>query len=796
MGDFVQNKLTEWNLSDLITAFEAEDIDEGNICDLQDDTIRELIPKAGPRDHFKAKLKSLREEQNKTNHATLDSPAQEHEEAADSAQVLPSTRGTNDKGKRKYDPQDESSKRQSLTTKRQRFTTAQSSSQEQHILCLVKDIMTAVHHKIPKEDKLSTFLKDKIDEKIKDLENDKKELVGVFGKTGAGKSSLINAVTEERNLLPSGSICACTSVMIKVEANMQSEKYEADIEFITKEEWHDEVHTFLGQKTAQEEYDDNDRAIAEKLSALYGDEWRNKSSEELMDDKYFEEIEFLCSKKTLTCGSAKELSEKYVRYTRNGGKNWPLVKCVTVRVPKNRLLQHVTLVDLPGTGDRNKSRDEMWKEVIGSCSIVWIVTDINRAASEKEPWEILERTCSLMGNGGQCQQIHFICTKTDLIDKDEKPAADVCAESKEEVSKQFRKLTKVERHFGRDDYFEVFTVSSKEFLKKNRPEQENEIPKLQKFLQNLNDCHSETKNYVSGALGILSLIQGARSREPGKKADVCNELEEKMRRELEKVNRTMDEAHKALEKCLSEGVEESKTTSESVLRSILYPSNLADGRGFHRILKCAVERNGSYKSEKTNIEIDLNKDIASCLTDCIDDGFNKTFPNDGKRGVYRAINAFSLVTELNQKYKDVELQLTFLKTEEETIKTETNKGVQREKKKVYNSVKTTIDEIMKECYERAAECSGPGTLQDMRDIIEAHVRDSNVFERAKDVMLRKLRALKVNSLKTLEEKMQRSIEMSIKTDGDSIPDVTHELVFVEKCYKKLNESSDEETSLI
>ena len=45
-------------------------------------------------------------------------------------------------------------------------------------------------------------------------------------------------------------------------------------------------------------------------------------------------------------------------------KYWPLVKCVTVRVPKKDLLQHVTLVDLPGTGDRNKSRDEMWKEVI------------------------------------------------------------------------------------------------------------------------------------------------------------------------------------------------------------------------------------------------------------------------------------------------------------------------------------------------------------------------------------------------------------------------------------------------
>lgn len=43
-----------------------------------------------------------------------------------------------------------------------------------------------------------------------------------------------------------------------------------------------------------------------------------------------------------------------------------------------------------------------------------------------------------------------------------------------------------------------------------------------------------------------------------------------MRRELEKVNRTMDKAYEALEKCLSEGVEKSKTTSERHLRPILY----------------------------------------------------------------------------------------------------------------------------------------------------------------------------------------------------------------------------------
>lgn len=73
---------------------------------------------------------------------------------------------------------------------------------------------------------------------------------------------------------------------------------------------------------------------------------------------------------------ALELSKSLVKYTRCAPRTgpetkerwyWPLVKCVTIRVPNKDILQHITLVDLPGNGDCSRSRDQMWKEVALLC---------------------------------------------------------------------------------------------------------------------------------------------------------------------------------------------------------------------------------------------------------------------------------------------------------------------------------------------------------------------------------------------------------------------------------------------
>uniref|UniRef100_A0A3Q3AFY0 Nuclear GTPase SLIP-GC-like n=1 Tax=Kryptolebias marmoratus TaxID=37003 RepID=A0A3Q3AFY0_KRYMA len=555
------------------------------------------------------------------------------------------------------------------------------------------------------------------------------------------------------------------------------------------------------------DYDDNDND--EKLKALYGEDWAQKSSEQLMEPKYYKEIpEFLQTlPKKITRKTAKELSEELVKYTRTdtnpGGDKtfrssyWPLVKCVTVRVPQNQLLQHVTLVDLPGNGDRNKSRDTMWKQIIRNCSTVWIVSEINRAAAEKECWEILTSANSLLGNGGECHYIHFICTKSDQFDDVDEWSTDAIRrfvlnrneKAKESMRKEFKKLKKM-NHFS----FEVFTVSSKWFQnRKHLSLEETEIPKLQDFLQNLNDKHSETLNYVSGARGILSLIQGSCLRDvAGKSKDVCQELDENIRNQLVSVKEAMKAAEEAFEKKLSEGVEKSKRSWENRLKFFINPPKKRRG-GFHRVLKCVVENDGIYKPQKKK-EINLNMKLSSFLTECIDEEFRKTFPNETKCGPFNgAIDKFSLGTEnLKKKYKDVELQLIFLKTVEEKMKTELNKIIRDRKKKIYCRLTETIANAMKECYENAAKFSGKDVLKNMIGTITNHVEtlQDTMFEEAKKAMFFQLQILTKGIPGYLEGNLKTSIKLSLRTNYQSSPDVTTELGEVQRLYNELKMASN------
>ncbi|KAJ4932094.1 hypothetical protein JOQ06_010524 [Pogonophryne albipinna] len=239
----------------------------------------------------------------------------------------------------------------------------------------------------------------------------------------------------------------------------------------------------------------------------------------------------------------------------------------------------------------------------------------------------------------------------------------------------------------------------------------------------------------------------------------------------------------AFARCFSEGVEKSKSSCEKVLKSVLDPLSYGS-------LKCVVEKGGIHKPTSGDL-ININMKLSSCLTDSIDKEFKKTFPNEGKRKPFNGvINAFSLGTEklmMNKEYENVKLQLTFLKTEEEKMKTKLNKLIRKRKKTIYSSLTTTIEETMKPCYYRAKRFGGPGILKNMTETIEKHVHGSKdvIFAQAKDAMMKQLRDLMSEILEKLDSTMQESIEPSLKTDGVSIPDVSEELELVNKHYNEL-----------
>ncbi|XP_043073139.1 nuclear GTPase SLIP-GC-like [Puntigrus tetrazona] len=666
-----------------------------------------------------------------------------------------------------------------------------------------------------------------------DKDRRKKAIIGIFGKSGEGKSSLLSAILGKKDLLPSGCFGACTAVVTQVEANIDDSNYTAEIEFISKTEWEEELSE-LFRDINNDSGDRNEELIksaVEKITALYGADADQKTLEELKNDEKFAEIETFLSlhKEEYLFISNSNLSDftsevaNYIQHSASspGGWFWPLVKSVTIKIPDCReLLEHIVLLDLPGTGDCNKIRNDLWKSKLRECSSVWIVSAINRAITDRDPLGLLKHCIEELGPGGKCKSINFICTKTDEISPasymrsarlsrdqipDDKDQGKTCILHRNELAK-----TKVKEKFDHSEIknilntnnqFQVFTVSSNAFFDHNLnlESSETEIPKLQDDLKNLNKSTNRelARDYVNKAKGILSLIQSGQLDKDKKtiemKFSIIREFEKNLKESLTALETFFDSIHNDLEQHLSEGVEESVKSCVDSTTKLIAPNK--DGRGFHKILGAFCRNYGFYWLKSQNVVLDLNKTLAQHLHKHIYNDFSQTFPVDGKTGksVQEQIDKFSIIqSDSVYTSSDIPFQhmLNYIKTEETKLKAALKRDIVDMKKDIFSSVQITIVKEMASCYQQAAAVRGTGSMKMKQDILITRVDDikQDMFNKAKKEMLKKFTNLKLYVLNTIKTELQEVIERSqSQTSEMTRMDVSREIEELERLLEQLSD---------
>ncbi|EHL03633.1 putative GTPase SLIP-GC [Glarea lozoyensis 74030] len=271
-------------------------------------------------------------------------------------------------------------------------------------------------------------------------------VIGVVGNTGAGKSSVINALLEEERLVPTNCMRACTAVVTEMSWNDSDDplkKYRAEIEFIDPKEWEkdlkaslDELTTESGSLARDNGNPDSEASVAwAKVRAVYPlktkEQLAESSVEQLMkeqavqnvlgttqklekrdSDVFYRALQYYVDSKE----KSKKKKDKNAPAEKKQMEFWPLIKVVRIYVKADALSTGAILVDLPGVHDSNAARAAVAAGYLKQCTGLWVVAPIGRAVDDKAAKNLLgESFKRQLKFDGTYSRVTFICSKTDDI---------------------------------------------------------------------------------------------------------------------------------------------------------------------------------------------------------------------------------------------------------------------------------------------------------------------------------------------------------------------------------------------
>lgn len=301
-----------------------------------------------------------------------------------------------------------------------------------------------------------------------ELQGSPRTLIAVCGATGAGKSSILNAILDD-NIVPTSGMRACTAVVTELAFHKKS-TIDADISFLSELEWRQELevllHDLVDEGGGIKRITDlkSDAGVAwQKVHAVYPtihqDALVKMNVNQIMG--YDQQIsQILGTTKTIIAKDSKVFAKEIGKYIdskdqKRGKKDkkekakesslmdkvrksagmstskskdkdqdfdspalWPLIRQVNVRCRAQALSTGAVLVDLPGVADANAARNNIAKDYMKKCNCIWILAPITRAVDDKTARDLLGDAfkMQLMMDGNYDDHaITFIASKCDDI---------------------------------------------------------------------------------------------------------------------------------------------------------------------------------------------------------------------------------------------------------------------------------------------------------------------------------------------------------------------------------------------
>ncbi|KAG2077497.1 hypothetical protein BDR04DRAFT_1196025 [Suillus decipiens] len=269
-------------------------------------------------------------------------------------------------------------------------------------------------------------------------------MIAVCGATGAGKSSILNAILDD-NIVPTSGMRACTAVVTEISYHA-TPTINADVSFLSEAEWRAELAVLLDDLVDEDgnlkRTNDlrSDSGVAwHKVHAVYPSIAQEQLVHLTVDqilarDKniakvlgttkkisaknstiFAQEIAKYIDSKDQKRGSKKD-KNKETKKTDHGPALWPLIRQVNVRCNAQALSTGAILVDLPGVADANAARNSIAKDYMKKCNCIWILAPITRAVDDKTARDLLGEAFKLqLLSTYDAHTITFIASKCDDI---------------------------------------------------------------------------------------------------------------------------------------------------------------------------------------------------------------------------------------------------------------------------------------------------------------------------------------------------------------------------------------------